>query len=411
MKSYPRHIVNMVPGAGRIIFGFNKSKTDYVSRFEKEFAGYIGVPYAIAVSSGRTALYLALESLGLKQGDEVALSAYNFPIVPLVIKKMGFVPVFVDADLETYNMDMDSVEKSITPRTKAVIATHLFGQACDIRKLKKICIERGIRLIEDCAHCCGAEYGKQRLGSFGDIAYFSFSMPKNITCFGGGMIIIKDTDINEAIRKKINQFYPIPETKVFKGALITYIIHFLLSPRIFTFFSYPVLRFFDLLGFGPSDRVLDKELAAFLAKDLEKDVARLNNKQARVGLMQLDRIEKINNRLKRNADLIANHLKNTDKIQLPSQIASSRGIFSYYRILVDEPMMLKRLLLRNGVDSQKGNIIDCSKLDFFRIRNKDSFPNTRILSEKGLEIPSNYIMKDSDILNICSVIKRALGED
>lgn len=413
IKRYPRHFVNIAPGTWKILFDLIKPQANNgadIERFEKSFAKYIGAPHAIAVSSGRVALFLALKGLGLEEKDEVILSAYNFPIVPLMIKKCGLVAVFVDADIETYNIDIDSIRRHITHRTRAIIATHLFGQPCDIERLKEIAVEKNIRLIEDCAHSCGAEYKGQKVGSFGDTACFSFSMPKNITCFGGGMVTVKKAEIADNIRKCLSSFSSVTKSELIKSVLTAYIIYFLLSPHIFPFFSYPILRILDLFNFDLTKKVSDKELEIFYAQDPRRGVAKLNNIQARIGLLQLGRIEEVNNRLRKNASLISTQLGRIDGVHLPRSITSSKGIFSYYRILVDEPDRLKRLLLRKGIDSQRGNIIDCSRLKFFIPGQKDRCPNTEMLSNRGLEIPSNHLMRDADLLIICNILKQLVGE-
>ncbi len=323
-----------------------------------------------------------------------------------VIEKSGAIPVFVDVDPKTYNLDIDSIKRYITPKTKAIIATHLFGQPCDIDKLQKICDERDIRLIEDCAHSCGAEYKGKKVGSFGDIGLFSFSLPKNITCFGGGMLTIKRPEIRDNVRKIQASFPEGRKTKIVKGVLAGYMSHFFLSPKIFSFFSYPFLRILDLFNVDITDTILNKELEKFYNKDSESSGGRLSNIQAKAGLLQLSRIDEVNDRLRNNADFLSRHLKNISRIHLPRATALSKGVFSYYRILIDNPDRLKRLLLREGVDSQRGNIIDCSKLKFFRTKEKDGYPNAEMLSNRGLEIPNNYLMKETDLLTVCNILKK-----
>lgn len=413
IKRYPRHFVNIAPGTWQVIFGLTKSQDNNgsydIERFEENFARYTGSPYAVSVSSGRGGLFLALKALGLKKTEEVIVSAYNFPIVPLTIKKSGFTPVFVDVDPETYNLDTGSVKKYITPKTKAIIATHLFGQPCDIEELQKICEERGISLIEDCAHSSGAEYKGQRVGSFGDIGLFSFSLPKNMTCFGGGMLTIKRPEVRDNARKIQASFPEVKKSKVVKDVLTGYMTHFFLSPKIFSFFSYPFLRILDLFNVNITDTILNKELEKFYNKDSESLGGRLSSIQARAGLLQLSRIDEVNDRLRNNADFLSRHLRNISRIHLPRAMASSKGVFSYYRILIDNPDRLKRLLLREGVDSQRGNIINCSKLRFFRTKEKDGYPNAEMLSNRGLEIPNNYLMEEIDLLTVCNILKKLYG--
>ena len=161
-KAYPRHSVNLSAGCyaallGTVLRGEALQGTE-VERFEAAFAKYIGVPRAIGVSSGRAALYLALKALGLKAGDEVLMPAYTFHIVPLVIHACGLKPVFVDVDPDTYNLNIALIEKFLTPNTKAILATHIYGQPCDMAPILQIARARKLIVLEDCAHACGAGF-------------------------------------------------------------------------------------------------------------------------------------------------------------------------------------------------------------------------------------------------------------
>ena len=131
-KAYPRHSVNLSAGCYsavmRVLIHRKVLQGPQVEAFERHFADYIGVRHALGVSSGRAALYVALRALRFREGDEIIMPAYTFHIVPLVIKACGLKPVFVDVLPDTYNMDVSLVEKKITPKTKGILPTHMYGQ-------------------------------------------------------------------------------------------------------------------------------------------------------------------------------------------------------------------------------------------------------------------------------------------
>jgi len=156
---------------------FSKKTSSKTSEFEGAFAKYIGVKHAAAVPSGRVGFSLVLDSLGLIEGDEVICSALNYHVIPFVVKSKGFKPVFVDINSCSYNIDADLIESKITPRTRCVIATHLFGAACAIEQISSICKKYNLILIEDVAHACGAQLNGKKLGSFGDYAVFMIYQP------------------------------------------------------------------------------------------------------------------------------------------------------------------------------------------------------------------------------------------
>lgn len=164
-----------------------------VEAFEKNFAAYSGAAHGVAMNSGTSALHLALLALGIKAGDEVVTTPYTFVATAWAISYCGATPVFADIDPATFNLCPKAAEKAITPKTKAIIAVHLYGQPVDLDPLLDLCKRKGIPLVEDAAQAHGAEYNGKRVGSFGSIAAFSFYPSKNLGAAGeGGMALTSD---------------------------------------------------------------------------------------------------------------------------------------------------------------------------------------------------------------------------
>jgi dTDP-4-amino-4,6-dideoxygalactose transaminase len=171
-----------------------------VKRLESQMADYMGVPYAIGLNSGTDALYLALRALEIGPGDEVITTPFTFIATTEAIGAVGATPIFVDIDPATFNLDVEKIEAQLTPRTKALLPVHLFGQPCDMEPLLKLAQHYGIRVIEDCAQAIGATYRGQAVGSLGDVGCFSFFPSKNLGCFGdGGLAVTKDPLLAERI--------------------------------------------------------------------------------------------------------------------------------------------------------------------------------------------------------------------
>jgi dTDP-4-amino-4,6-dideoxygalactose transaminase len=161
-----------------------------VKRLEAQLADYLGVSHAIGLNSGTDALYLALRALDIGPGDEVITTPFTFIATTEAIGAIGAVPVFVDIDPATFNLDVNQVEAHITERTKVLLPVHLFGQPCDMEPLLKIAQRHGLRVVEDCAQAIGATYQGQRVGSVGDVGCFSFFPSKNLGCFGDGGLAV-----------------------------------------------------------------------------------------------------------------------------------------------------------------------------------------------------------------------------
>ena len=168
-----------------------------VKAFEKEFAEYIGVKYAVSVGNGTDALVIALKAAGIGQGDEVITTPYTFFATAEAIAFVGAIPVFVDVRLDTFNIDESKIEEKITDKTRAIIPVHIFGQCSEMDTINRIAQEHNLLVIEDACQAAGAEYKRKKAGSLGDISCFSFFPTKNLGCAGdGGMICTNDERIN-----------------------------------------------------------------------------------------------------------------------------------------------------------------------------------------------------------------------
>jgi dTDP-4-amino-4,6-dideoxygalactose transaminase len=172
-----------------------------VEQFEAAFAAYCGAPHAVGVSSGSAALRLALLACGIGPGDEVITSPHTFIATAEAISHSGARPVFVDIDPQSYNLDVEQVAAAIGPRTKAVIAVHLYGLPVDLDALLALTRRHGVALIEDAAQAHGATYKGRRVGSFGAAACFSFYPGKNLGAYGdGGMVVSNDAALAARVR-------------------------------------------------------------------------------------------------------------------------------------------------------------------------------------------------------------------
>lgn len=185
-----------VAASGQYILG---SK---VRDFEQEFAVHCGTRFAVGVGSGTAALHIALWSLGIGPSDEVVTTPFTFVATSEAIALLGAKPVFVDIDPSTYNINPALIEAAITPRTRAILPVHLYGQPCEMAKIKSIASKYDLRVVEDCAQATGARYEESRVGSLGDVGCFSFFPSKNLGAFGdGGMITINCPRIYERAEK------------------------------------------------------------------------------------------------------------------------------------------------------------------------------------------------------------------
>jgi dTDP-4-amino-4,6-dideoxygalactose transaminase len=171
-----------------------------VREFEREFAEFCGAEYALGVANGTEALMLALKACGVGDGDEVVIPANTFIATAEAVTSTGAQVVFADIDPDTYNIDVSDLERKLTPRTKALIPVHLFGQTADMDPINDIAKKHGLRVIEDAAQAHGAEYKGRRAGNLGEVACFSFYPGKNLGAYGdSGAVVTNDPEIARRI--------------------------------------------------------------------------------------------------------------------------------------------------------------------------------------------------------------------
>ena len=172
-----------------------------VASFEQEAADYLRVKHAVGCASGTDALHLALIAAGIGEGDEVITTPFTFIATAEAILYVGATPVFVDIDARTFNLEPNQVESAITPKTRAIIPVHLFGQPADMNAISDIAQRHGLKIVEDCAQSFGAEIKGKQTGSIGDAGAFSFFPSKNLGCYGdGGLVTTQDDKMAAHLR-------------------------------------------------------------------------------------------------------------------------------------------------------------------------------------------------------------------
>lgn len=191
----------LMPALEEVLYSGMIAEGDYVYRFESEFAQTFRLPMAIGTSSGTGALHIALLLGGVVPGDEVITTSMTAEPTNTVILQCGATPVFADVDPQTGNLNPTSVESLVTPRTRAIVVVHYAGFPADLKALRLVADQHGIALIEDAAHCLGASYGGEGIGTIGDFGIFSLQAIKHMTTVDGGVLTMRDTSKGAQARK------------------------------------------------------------------------------------------------------------------------------------------------------------------------------------------------------------------
>src|SRR5436190_2000651 len=214
-----------------------------IAEFERAFERRAGSGHAIAASYGRMAFYYILKVLDLPRGSEIVVPALTFWVVPELARVAGLKVVFADIDPSTFTLDPTAFERAITPATRAVVPTHLYGLPCDMDRIVRIAARHDIAVIEDCAHALGATFNGRPVGTIGDAGFFSFQTLKPLNCYGGGMALVKNADHAARVRALADQ-EPWPDQKrVENRLLVGRLQRIFTKPPVFTISAFPILWF------------------------------------------------------------------------------------------------------------------------------------------------------------------------
>lgn len=283
-----------------------------VKQFEEAFAAYCGTRYALAVSSATAGLELAMIAAGVGPGDEVITTPLSWISTANAIAARGAKVVFADVDPRTLNIDPAAVTAKLSPRTKAILPVHLYGQCCDMDALLELARPRGIRIVEDCAHVPGGEYKGRKAGALGDIGVFSFHQQKNMVTLGeGGMVTTSDKALHER----------------------------LLSFRSLCCQSYdPKGKY---LAIDENLRPMGKRYWLLDFADVGYNF-RMTDAQAAVGLVQLAKLDRFNERRREIAHEYTRRLSGIRGLNVPYVSPDVRHVFHIYCLLLDRAFPLSK---------------------------------------------------------------------
>lgn len=340
--------------------GWISSIGECVTAFEEKFARYCGCKFGVATNSGTSALHLALASLDLKRGDEVIIPTFTMIATPNAVTYTGAKPVLVDAEPDTWNMDVSELEEKISRRTKAIIPVHTYGHPVDMNPLLEIAKEHDLYVIEDAAEAHGAEYFGKRTGGLGDIGCFSFYANKIITTGEGGMLV---TDNREVAEKA---------------------------------------KWLEAHAFGRHGRHFYHEALGFNY--------RMSALQASLGLAQLERIDEFVSRRRSNAKLYNSLLSSLEhRVTLPPEASWAKNVYWMYSILIEEGFGLSRNELmeklgQQGIETRTFFYPIHVQPIYAALFDPIGYPVAASLSEKGVNLPSGNSLTPSEIEQVCECI-------
>jgi dTDP-4-amino-4,6-dideoxygalactose transaminase len=360
------------------------------------------VPDAIAVPSGRAGFRFLFAGLDLPPGAQVICSAFGYPIVPFLVKSLGYDLKFADCEMQTLGMDPEALAESISHRTRAVIATHLYGVPCQIKEIAEISEAHGSALVEDCAHCFGASVGTRKVGTFGDSGCFSFETSKVINTMGGGMVAVRDKTLGVRVREAGSRESRNGMRWLTRRLFRTSFEAAVTNPLLFNLGIYQALR----LAAG-SQHNSDRFASGYQGDEVSMagKMGRYTNYQARLGLKQMRAAAEMNARRTENAERLIGQLKSRVKFQEP---AGADVTANYMLVTALMPRMLEvsAQLLRAGVDTKHLYMRDCSRM----FDGSQTFPNAARAEREALHLPAHPQLSTAQIDAIAAKVAAVVTE-
>lgn len=344
-----REAINRVFDASWYIDGIEDEK------FEEEFASFCNTKYCVGCGNGLDAIILSLKALGIKEGDEIIIPSNTYIATALAVTYVGATPVMVEPRIETYNINPDKIEEKITSKTKVIIPVHLYGQSCEMDKIIEIANKNNLFVIEDCAQAHGATYKGKLIGTFGDIACFSFYPGKNLGAFGdAGAIVTNNKELADKIRAIGNYGSDYKYHHIYKGVN-----------------------------------------------------SRLDEMQAAVLRAKIPSLNKVNNNRRQIANRYLSEINNP-KIELPFVDENCEHVWHIFGIRCNEREKLEKYLNECGIKTNKHYPIPMHMQECYKDLGikEGELPIAEKISLTELSIPMYYGMKDEEIQYVIDTLNK-----
>ena len=400
--------------AFKLLFHHRKwKKGKAIEKIEQEFKKYLGVKYAFSFNSLRTAFLIGLKSLNLNQGDEILLQAFTCNAAANPIIWAGLKPVYVDCNEKTFNIDTEDLKRKITKNSRAVVIQHTFGLPAEVDKILKICQENNLILIEDCAHSLGAKYSSPRqnlgdrgkdkkIGTFGKMAFFSFSRDKVISSVYGGMAVTNNDELAKKIKEQLNEIKFPSSCWIFQQLLHPVLMNWLILPtyRIFGKYLLILFQWFHILSKAVHWKEKRGRMPGYFPK-------RFPNALAILALNQFKKLEKFNEHREKTANFYKKELSSFENsFELPIEQEQI-----YLRFAVKHPkahQIIRKAWQKNLLigDWYTTPIAPCdTKLEKVQYK-LGSCPEAEKLAQKTFNLPTHINISKKQAQKIADFLKQ-----
>jgi dTDP-4-amino-4,6-dideoxygalactose transaminase len=413
MAAIGRFGCRVVPETSQIIDACRSRKQmvqgPHIAEFEQEFARVLGSGYVRTCSTeyGRMALYFILKSMDFPPGSEIIVPAFTFWVVPEIARVAGLTPVFADIDPTTFTLSPGAAERAITPNTRAILPTHLYGMACDMAPILDLARRHNLKVIEDCAHSLGATYNGAMVGTLGDASFFSFQAFKPLNTYGGGLAWMRDAELARRVGV-LADAEEWPSEKRIEGILRSGKWQYtFIRPRVFTFSLFPIWYLASWTNAKPEERLWES------VRPLEPLPAhyrgRFSNVQAALGLAGLRHLPEFIDRTRRHARILDEVLGDVPGVSIPRVPPERTHVYYQYCAYVPDSGTIVKRCIRRGVDVAPMHVDVCTKMELFNWQGPPA-PSAEHAAT-AVQVPVYESLTDDEIRRVGRLLKEQVSRD
>ncbi len=398
--------------AWRMISSGEISRGKRTGELEEAFRQRFKARHSMIFPHARTALYCMLRALDLSEGDEVLMPPLTIADMVNSVHSAGLKPVFVDIELDTCCIDADELEKAISPRSRVLLITYIFGLVPDVRRIVDTARKHNLIVIEDCSQCFDGCFEGQPVGTFGDAAFFSLTNFKVCSSLFGGMVVTS----NEGLAEKLGELRRTDILPAKPAILTSHIVKNIIyamafSKYVFSYFTYFIILVLERLDprityrlYSGNIKVLLKDFENVLVPEFPSNyLFDYTDAQAYVGLASLERATKSTAARSRNGDLLRDLLKDNPHVMVPKRLANATNAYWRFPVFTRELAGLKKRLLNEGIDTSPTYLCLCSSEPAFKPYHRHT-PNAERLKREAIIIEVHEDIRDKDIRRTASVI-------
>ena len=370
----------------------NLTNQKLITFFESKFAKYIGRKHCLAFPYARVAIYYALKFKGFPKGTEIIMPPITIKPIYDVILSLGLKPVFVDIDLDTLCFDPEKLSKAITPKTKAILITYLYGVLPNLNKMMRLCKERDLFVIEDFSQCLNGKIGEKKTGSFGDVGVYSSSSTKTLDTYGGGLIVCDDDQIYDALKVNQTSLKAPSRLDLIKKIITNFIRNFATQRGVFHFIVFPLIKFLEKRKPNSTVKHLGERNHNMISHLPKEWFCSYTSLQAKMGIKMLSKVKQQDKTRLNNVASIKSKIPN---LRTPIGCSGAQNVYWQLKGYFVDPSKVRLQLQKKGVDVSTTSLVKISTLTSYPYQGKT--PNADYLYSNALFIPAYPSLKENDI--------------